>query len=226
MNKKTVLITGASSGLGFSLVKKFFENDYVVFAHTRNKKNFNSTDLIKKSKNIVNLTGDLTKKSTIQKISQACKKNKPSIIINNAGLYKSKSFSQMKMIEISQLFEVNFFSILKILKNIFKYIKNRDCLIININSLSGLAGSHNESVYSASKHALKGFFESMQQELLSNKINVLNIFPGAMKTKITKKRNTFHNLMTTEEVSDVIFNMCKNYKTLRFGQVTLLRKKY
>ena len=55
---------------------------------------------------------------------------------------------------------------------------------------------------------------------------MINLYPGAMKSKITKKRDSYNNLMTTEEVSEVIFNMCKNYKTLRFGQVTLLRKKY
>ena len=67
MNKKSVLITGASSGLGLSLVKKFLENDYIVIAHSRNKKSFN-TNSIKKKKNIINLTGDLTKKITIHKI--------------------------------------------------------------------------------------------------------------------------------------------------------------
>ena len=159
-------------------------------------------------------------------MSQCYKKNKPSIIINNAGLYKSGSFAKTNLKEISELFEVNFFSIIKLLKNIYNNLKNKDCLIININSLSGLVGSHNESIYSASKHALKGFFESAQQEFLSKKINMINLYPGAMKSKITKKRDSYNNLMTTEEVSEVIFNMCKNYKTLRFGQVTLLRKKY
>ena len=159
-------------------------------------------------------------------MSQCYKKNKPSIIINNAGLYKSKSFAKTDIKEISELFEVNFFSIIKLLKNIYNNLKKRECLIININSLSGLTGSHNESIYSASKHALKGFFDSVQQEFLSNNINMINLYPGAMKSKITKKRDTYNNLMKTEEVSEVIFNICKNYKTLRFGQVSLLRKKY
>jgi short-subunit dehydrogenase len=225
MNKKSVLITGTSSGLGFSLAKKFLEHDYIVFAHTRKKKSFKNSKLPKK-KNIFNVSGDLTKPTTIQKLSQCYKKNKPSIIINNAGLYKSKSFAKTDIKEISELFEVNFFSIIKLLKNIYNNLKKRECLIININSLSGLTGSHNESIYSASKHALKGFFDSVQQEFLSNNINMINLYPGAMKSKITKKRDTYNNLMKTEEVSEVIFNICKNYKTLRFGQVSLLRKKY
>ena len=225
MKNKYVLITGASSGLGYSLLKKFLKENYTILAHSRNKNSF--TDISNKEfKKIINITGDLSKRSTLTKLKLNYVKYKPSIIINNAGVYIGEDFSNISEFQMERIFEVNFFAIIRFLKMIFLKLKNSNCLIININSISGLTGSHKESIYSASKHALKGFFESAQQEFLSKKINLLNIYPGAMKSKITKKRKTYANLMSTSEVADIIFGMCTNYKSVRFGQVTLLRKKY
>lgn len=225
MNNKIVLITGASSGLGYSLLKKFLKEDYTVLAHSRKKNSFKK---IKKNefKKIINITGDLSKRTTLKKLKINYIKYKPSIIINNAGIYIGEDFSKINEFKLERIFEVNFFAVIRFLKMIFLKLENSNCLIININSVSGLTGSHKESIYSASKHALKGFFESVQQEFLSKKINLLNIYPGAMKSKITKKRKTYLNLMSTSEVADIIFGMCNNYKSVRFGQVTLLRKKY
>lgn len=225
MKNKIALITGASSGLGYSLLKKFISENYTVLAHTRKK---NSLKEIKKKKTnkIVHITGDLSKKDTLKKLKINYIKYNPSIIINNAGVYINKDFANISDSEIEKVFNVNFFAIIKFIKMIFLKLVNSNCLIININSVSGLTGSHKESIYSSSKHALKGFFESVQQEFLSNKVNLLNIYPGAMKSKITKKRNTYNNLMSTSEVADIIFRMSIDYKSVRFGQVILLRKKY
>ena len=224
MKNKYVLITGASSGLGYSLLKKFLKENYTILAHSRNKNSL--ADISKKEfKNIINITGDLSKRSTLTKLKLNYIKYKPSIIINNAGVYISEDFSNISEFQMERIFEVNFFAIIRFLKMIFLKLKNSNCLIININSISGLTGSHKESIYSASKHALKGFWIGTAR-ISIKKINLLNIYPGAMKSKITKKRKTYTNLMSTSEVADIIFGMCTNYKSVRFGQVTLLRKKY
>ncbi len=216
--KKSVLITGANGSLGIQLVKKYLNENYDVYFHTRTKE---IPKHIQKKCSIVN--GDLKQKRTIDRISDLIIRKKVNILINNAGVYLNKPFKKNKMKDINDIFEINFFSNVKILKNILLKIKKK-ILIININSAAGLNGSANEAIYSASKHAMKGFYESIDKEYFGKNINILNIYPGAFKSKITKKRKTFENLMKPDELAEVIFKTSSEYSSLKITNMNLIRK--
>jgi len=224
MSKKSVLITGASGSLGSELVKKYIEYGYFVVLHSRNKKTSSNQINGHTKKNYEIVTGDLKIKSTINKISKVIIKKKVDIIINNAGIYLNKPFVKNSTKEILDIFYVNFFSNVFILQKLISKI-NKKLLIININSAAGLNGSVNESIYAASKHAMKGFYESLDKEYFGKKIDVLNIYPGAFKSKITKKRKTFNDLMKPNEIANVIFEASRDYSSLKITSLNLIRNK-
>ena len=199
MTKKSVLITGASGSLGSELVKKYIEYGYFVVLHSRNKKTSS-----------IQINGHI--------------KKKVDIVINNAGIYLNKPFVKNSTKEILDMFYVNFFSNVFILQKLISKI-NKKLLIININSAAGLNGSANESIYSASKHAMKGFYESLDKEYFGKKIDVLNVYPGAFKSKITKKRKTFNDLMKPNEIANVIFEASRDYSSLKITSLNLIRNK-
>ena len=219
--EKNVLITGANGSLGLELAKKYLDKNYNVFFHYRKSRNLKISDQIIKS--CFTLNGDLKKKTTIKKISNLIIKNKINILINNAGVYLNKPFKDCNIKEIKDIFEVNFFSQVFILQKIISKIKKK-ILIININSVAGLSGSANEAIYSASKHAMKGFYESIDKEYFGKNINILNIFPGAFKSKITKKRNTYNTLMKPADLADAIFKSSQDYSSLKITNINMIRK--
>ena len=97
-------------------------------------------------------------------------------------------------------------------------------LVVNINSVAGLSGSANESIYSASKHALKGFYESIEKEP-NNELSFMNIYPGAFKSKITRKRKDFSKLMNAKDIADIIYKNLTEYESLNLNNI-YLKKKY
>jgi 3-oxoacyl-[acyl-carrier protein] reductase len=223
-----VFISGAFGSLGFALSKKYLENNFNAYLHCRTKSSYNhKKESLKKYKNNYKIiAGDLRDNFTVDKISKNLIDNKIDIIINNAGIYLQKEFDKTSLKEIRKIFEVNFFFIVKLLLKITKSAKKRNYLIVNINSLSGLNGSRGESVYSASKHALKGLFDSLDLDELSKKISILNIYPGAIQSKITRKRETFKKLMLPEEVAEVVFAQTKKFQSLKIKSLILTRKVY
>jgi 3-oxoacyl-[acyl-carrier protein] reductase len=224
---KKVLITGALGSLGFEIAKKYLENNFIVYLHCRNIKSFKKKKLLKNFyKNYKIIFGDLKKDSTINKLFKIIISKKVDIFINNAGIYHNKSLEKISFQEVQNIFNVNFFFVVKILLKISKKLKNNLSLIVNINSLAGLNGSKGESIYSASKHATKGFFDSLDFDNISKKISFLNIYPGAIQSPITKNREEYKNLMRANEVADIIFNLSKNFKSLKINSLILKRKIY
>jgi short-subunit dehydrogenase len=76
------------------------------------------------------------------------------------------------------------------------------------------------------KHGLKGFFDSLEYDFSNTGVSFVNIYPGAMQSRITQNRKTYDNLMTSDEVAKVIYNQSHDYKSLKIKSVILSRKKY
>ena len=220
-DEKTVTITGSNGALGFELAKKFSVNGYDLILHSRkdNKKKF-----LALKTNISYVTGDIGKDNTLNKIFIKIKKIKSNVLINNAGIYLNKSFKNTNLKQIDEIMNVNFITNIKLIKKISK-LNYKDFLIININSIAGISGSANETIYSASKHALKGFYDSLEKES-GHSFSIMNIFPGAFKSKISKKRPDYSKLMSPNEIADIIFKNVKNYSSLKINNIFLKRKIY
>jgi short-subunit dehydrogenase len=203
-NRK-IFITGASSGLGEQFVNISKNNGIDIHYHQRNN------DLN------VNVFGDINNKETRDNIVKYVIDNDINVFINNAGIYQNKSLQDTNIDDIYNILHTNLYSKIILTKMVLDvFIEKGYGMIYNINSLAGLKGSKNESVYSASKHGLKGFTESIKEEIREYKdIRIVNVILGAFKTKMTIGRSNYDILGDTKEVADCILNhINQDYKTI------------
>lgn len=208
---KNILITGCGSGLGKSLVKQSIKYSAKVFPHYRVGDN-------------QNLVGDITSTKFLEDLSVYLETNNIDVFINNAAIYSNGNLIDISDEEIVNLIYTNLTSQILILKRVYKFFNQKKSgLIVNINSLAGLYPSPKESIYSASKFGLHGFSKSLQLEGTDNKIEIIDVFPGAMKTKMTSNRLNYDNLMDTDEVAETIYDMI--FKNHIVNEFVIRRKK-
>jgi short-subunit dehydrogenase len=217
---KTVLITGASRGLGFSLAKIFLSNEYHLILNSRNiEPSLNDKiDIVK---------GDLRGKSTINSMRRIIKEKDVDIIINNAAIYKNNQLNETDIDDFHRIFEVNLLVPIKLIKAIWPiFQKKQSGLIININSVAGKRGSSGELAYCASKFGLRGFSESLKCEAKKHGIRIIDVYPGAMKTDMSIHRPDYDNLICPCEVAKTIYNFCENYKSMNISEIEITRRNY
>ncbi|NIH41099.1 MAG: SDR family oxidoreductase [Buchnera aphidicola (Periphyllus aceris)] len=187
--KKKVLITGASQGIGKSILKKFLKKKYKVIGTSRSKCG------IKKIKKILKKNGlaiflDVSKLNSINNFFKLIKKKVGNIdiLINNIGETSDNLITNMSNKEWNYIINVNLNSIFYISKEIIKNMRQqRYGRIINIGSVAGKIGNSGQTNYSASKSALIGFTKSLSLEVATRGITVNLISPGFIKTNMLKK---------------------------------------
>lgn len=223
---QSVLITGSSKGLGKSLALEFFKQGYFVILHGRDEKALNEVKSII-GDNCSIVIGDITKDETIERLASEAKKRNIDILINNAGYYFNKNFIETNDEEIRKIFEINFFSGIRLIRKIFPIFENKKSgSIININSLAGKYGTKGESIYSATKFALKGFSDSFKQEILEKGIRVLDVYLGAIATDMTKDRKDHEYFINPDEAANTIFNNITDKSSLYVNEIEIRRKQY
>ena len=191
MNKnKVVWITGASSGIGEALAKAFASEGAKLVLSARREEELNR---VKKSLNIPDsdvliLPLDLSDTSKTNELTQKVisKFGKIDILINNGGI-SQRSLTLETPLEIDRkIMEINFFGTIALTKSVLPFmIKQKSGHIIVMSSIAGKFGFFFRSAYSASKHALHGFFEALRMEIFNDNIKVLIVCPGKIKTDIS-----------------------------------------
>jgi NAD(P)-dependent dehydrogenase (short-subunit alcohol dehydrogenase family) len=180
--KKTVLITGASSGIGKATAKRFQKNGWNVIATMRSpEKETELTSL----ENTICPELDVTKTETItQAIAQGIERfGKIDVLVNNAGYAVVGAFELAKKEQIKNQFDTNVMGLMAATQAILPHFrKNNAGVIINVSSMGGRFAIPLYSLYHATKWAVEGFTESLQFELEPFNINVKLIEPGAIKT--------------------------------------------
>jgi len=180
--KKTVLITGASSGFGRATVKVFAKQGWNVIASMRSPEKETELSGIE---GILVTRLDVTDKGSIQEAIQAGirKFGAIDVLVNNAGYGAIGVLEAAPEDVIRQQFEVNLFGLIEVTKGVLPYMRARQSgVIINVSSVGGRMTFPFCSLYHATKFAVEGLTESLQYELDPLGIHVKIVEPGGYKT--------------------------------------------
>ncbi len=179
---KTVLITGASTGIGKATAEYFAMKGWNVAATMRQPE---KAEGFLKAPNIRLYPLDVTKPESIRKAVESCIKDFGGldVIVNNAGYGAIGIFEKASPEQIRQQFETNVNGMMNVIREVLPHFrKKRNGTIINITSTGGLVAFPIYSVYHGTKWAVEGFSESLAYELRPFNIKVKCVEPGAIKT--------------------------------------------
>jgi NADP-dependent 3-hydroxy acid dehydrogenase YdfG len=213
MKDKIVVITGASRGLGKTLAEMLREKGARLVIGARNKEEL---DALAKKIDALPVVMDVTKEKDVQKLSlKAVKKfGRIDIWINNAGVWPPKApLENVDMKLAHQVFEVNFFGPAYGSRAALIQMKKQGSgTIVNIISTAALLPRPEQTIYAASKHATKGFTDSLRDEVKNTPLKIIAIYPGGFQSHLFDKAKplNFNEYMTTEEVAEkIIGNLLK-----------------
>ena len=189
LKNKNIIVTGASGGIGNSIVEKLYENNANIIATgTKIEK---LEDLKKKFNNIKILNFDISQHEKIEEfINNATDALGGSLdcIVNNAGITKDNLAIRMSLEEWRKVIDVNLTSTFLMCKySIKKMLKNKSGKIINITSVVGHTGNIGQANYATSKAGIAAMSKSLAIEYAKKNINVNCISPGFISTAMTDK---------------------------------------
>ncbi len=187
--KKTVLITGTSSGFGKTAAKHFAGNGWNVIATMRNPAA--EKDLVDSDDVLVTRLDVQDRASIDQAIAAGIARfGKIDALVNNAGFGLFGLLESFPREKIQEQFDVNVFGVIDVTRAILPHFrKNRGGVILNISSGAGVFTLPMLSMYCASKFALEGFSEALSYELASQNIVVKIIEPGGVTSTNFGKRS-------------------------------------
>ena len=183
LNGKTVVITGASSGVGRAAAEAFAMQGANVVIVARGQKGIDEVVEICKDLNVcaIGVSADVSSEMDVEKVVQEALKinNRIDIWINNAGVMASGKFEEIPMDIHEQVIKTNLVGYLHGAYNAIKIFKQQDGgILINNVSIGGFMPAPYSAVYSATKFGIRGMMECLQGELSSRKhIHVCNLYP-------------------------------------------------
>jgi NADP-dependent 3-hydroxy acid dehydrogenase YdfG len=176
---KTILITGASSGIGKAAAKKFAAEGWNVIATMRSPEKEQELSSIE---NIFITRLDVEDNDSIGKAVQAGIETfgKIDTLLNNAGMGLLGPFELATREQVRKQFDINVFGLMDVTRAILPHFRaNRAGTIINISSQGGRVTFPNISLYHATKFAIEGFSEALSYELISQNIRLKIVEPGS-----------------------------------------------
>lgn len=202
--KKTILITGASSGLGFSAAKLFASNGWTVIGSSTSREGAGKIEkACPGAQGFVCDFRDLHKAE--KQISAVLEKHQHiDVLLNNTGIKAKGPVESLDIEQIENLLKINVaghFVVTRLVVPLMK--KAASGKIINISSTVGKNYAGNFTLYSASKHANTGFSKSLMQELLDTPISVSTVYPGGIDTPFHEGERP--NYLKPEDVAETVY---------------------
>jgi NAD(P)-dependent dehydrogenase (short-subunit alcohol dehydrogenase family) len=179
-DRKVVLVTGASSGLGRATAALLAGQGYRVFGTSRLP---SVADLPGVEMLILDVREDASVEQAVESVMQQTARI--DVLINNAGYLLSGAIEETSIEEAKAQFDTNFFGAVRMVRAVLPSMRaHGGGRIVNIGSLAGLIGVPFEGFYSASKHALEGYTASLRHEVRPFGIYVSTVEPGFFRSEL------------------------------------------
>jgi len=175
--KKTVLISGCTSGIGKSLAQKMAAQGHHVYAGARN-----IADLAGLAENITPVKLDVNNSQDIINAMSLIKKDHDhlDILVNNAGYGAMGPLIEVPISQVQAQFETNVFAPLNMAQLALPLLRKNKGLIVNVGSSAGIFTVPFSGVYCASKAAIHALSEVLRMEVAPFKVRVMTVYPGAI----------------------------------------------
>lgn len=195
VENKVVLITGSSRGIGNAIAREFVKDGAkVVVCGSKLENATKAAEEIKKDLNAgddcvlpvgLNMKDSEDVKRVVEEVIN--KWGRIDVLINNAGITSNVSLLDSTDEEFREMFDVNFFGVVSLTREVVKYMKSTGGSIINTSSMVGTYGGRNQSAYASSKFAINGLTKSLAKELGMYNIRVNAVAPGVVGTDMVKE---------------------------------------
>ena len=207
MKQRTILVTGASSGIGRAIARNLLQQGHEVIGISRNIQQFTQP-----MANFSAVQMDLSRLAELPPLLSALAKNFPDIdaVIFAAGFGQFGSLEQFSYRQIEDLMTVNFTSQVFLTRALLPQLKRKTHSdLIYIGSEAALKGSRKGAIYCASKFALRGFTQALREECSNSGMRVCLINAGMVKTPFFKSLNFSHgddasNFLLPEDIAEAV----------------------
>lgn len=233
--KNTVIITGASGGIGSAIARKFAENGWdiaLMYLSSQSEAEVLKSELESSGSKIYCRKCDISDVNQVNDFVRETEENLGEItaLINNAGVSLQKLFCDVTDEEAQKIFDVNVKGVFNATKAVLPaMIRRKSGKIVNISSMWGICGASCEVHYSASKAAVIGFTKALAKEVGPSSINVNCVAPGLINTKMNAHLDEDVVKMFVEEiplmkmgrsrdVAEMVFFLCSDASDYITGQ--------
>lgn len=223
--KKTVFITGATSGIGQACAEKFAANNYDIIITGRRDNLLQEVKSLLENKyscGVTTLCFDIQNKKAVFEAIEHLPEDKKriDILINNAGLALGRDpFDEADITDWETMMNTNVNGLLYMSKALMPFIKKSKGHIVNIGSIAGKEVYENGNGYCASKFAVDAISKAMRIDLVKHGIKITSINPGAVETDFSlvrfkgneeKATDAYKNYvpLTANDIADTIFFCC------------------
>ena len=219
-NNKIIVLTGASSGIGYQLAKLLPKENCLLALIARRKNILDELiiELNSENKLVKAYKCDVGKIDEVQFTFREIKKDfgRIDIAILNAGVSSRADIRDYSSVRAKEIFEINTLSIVNCVEQLLPdFINRQDGMIVGVSSLAESRGFPMSGFYNASKSAASLLLESLRIELKHYNIKVITVKPGFVRTPMTDK-NKFHMpfLMDVEKAVNIIISGIKKEKRI------------
>jgi NADP-dependent 3-hydroxy acid dehydrogenase YdfG len=203
-NNKVIAVTGAASGIGRALVEGLLASGANVAASDVDSANLQALRKLGDVEVLLLSTVDVGDQTAMQVWANEVKNHFGEVdgVINNAGVALSCHAADQPRAQMEWLFNINYWGVINGVEAFLPELMRRpEACIVNISSLFGLLSVPSQSAYNAAKFAVRGYSESLRQDLRETAIKVVTVHPGGIQTNIANNGRHLHSI--TGSAADV-----------------------